>query len=262
MKPKKHLGQHFLKNQSFAEKIVESLHIEEGDRIFEIGPGTGILTELLLQSKGREIIVVEVDVPLAEKLIEQFSHDSRIRIICEDILKFNWDIVSGSRKIKVIGNLPYYITSPILFQLLDKRDLIKSIVVTVQNEVGERLESLPGRKTYGIPSVLFQTYGTVEKLFTIPAHAFSPKPEVSSAVMRLTFFDSPKYQIQDESFYRQLIKTAFGQRRKMLKNSIKKTIDCLEDIKKISIDLSRRPESLSVEEWVRLSSEIITCKDG
>jgi len=261
VKPKKHLGQHFLKNRSFAQKIVESLLIREGDMVLEIGPGTGVLTELLVESKAGGITLVEVDTSLAERLQKQFVHDTRVRVICGDILKLNWEEIRDRRKIKVIGNLPYYITSPILFRLLEKRDTIDSIVVTVQKEVGERLESLPGRKTYGIPSVLFQTFGTVEKLFTIPNHAFIPKPEVSSAVVRLTFFDLPPYPVSDERFFRHLVKTAFGQRRKMLKNTVKTLLDHPEDMNRINIDLSRRPESLSVEEWVQLGSEIMTYRD-
>ena len=257
LRTRKRLGQHFLKDRSFATRLVESIGIEAGDQILEIGSGDGVLTELLLKSSAEEVHGIEIDQRLCQFLKERFRGEKRFHLIEGDFLKF--DIASICQKrhgLRVAGNLPYYITSPILFHLLENRSWIRDLVVTVQKEVGERLASLPDRKSYGVPSVLFQTYCNVKALFRIPGQAFSPVPEVDSVVIHIGFGSESKYSIKDEDLYKKIVKGTFNQRRKMLKNTLARLIDDASILKGITIDLSRRPESLSVPEFVALSNEI------
>lgn len=257
LRTRKRLGQHFLKDRSFATRIVESIGIEAGDQILEIGSGEGVLTELLLKSSAGEVHGIEIDPRLCQFLKERFRSEKRFHLIEGDFLKF--DIASICEKkhgLRVAGNLPYYITSPILFQLLENRSWIRDLVVTVQKEVGERLASLPDRKSYGVPSVLFQTYCNVKELFRIPGQAFYPVPEVGSTVIHIEFGNESKYSIKDENLHKKIVKGTFNHRRKMLRNTLTRVIDDESILNDITIDLSRRPESLSVQEFAELSNQV------
>ena len=255
--PQKRWGQHFLRSGELAVRIVEALHPEEGDVVLEIGPGEGMLTESLLHGRAERVLAVEIDERCCEHLANRFGHDERFELIRGDILDTapcGW--VQDEQKLRVIGNLPYYLTSPILFHLWEQRDCIRDIVVTVQKEVGDRIVSPPGSKAYGIPSVLFQAFGRVERLFPIPRAAFRPAPGVESTVIRLTFYEDPPYPIEDVGFFRKLVRTVFGQRRKMLRNTLKNLVEDENALQSLPLDLSRRPEDLSVAEFVQLSHEL------
>jgi 16S rRNA (adenine1518-N6/adenine1519-N6)-dimethyltransferase len=257
LRTRKRLGQHFLKDRSFAIRLVESIGIQPGDQILEIGSGEGVLTELLLKSSARQVYGIEIDKRLCQFVKERFRGEKRLHLIEGDFLKFNiTSICEKKHDLRVAGNLPYYITSPILFHLLENRSWIKDVVVTVQKEVGERLASLPNKKSYGVPSVLFQTYCDVKSLFRIPGQAFSPVPEVDSVVIQIKFGSESKYSIKDEDLYKKIVKGTFNQRRKMLKNTLARLIGDNSILDGIPIDLTRRPESLSVPEFVTLSNEV------
>ena len=257
LKTRKRLGQHFLKDRSFAMRLVESIGIQPGDRVLEIGSGEGVLTGLLLKSSADQIYGVEIDSRLCQFLGKRFRGEKKFHLIEKDFLKFDISsICEREHELRIAGNLPYYITSPILFHLLENRSCIRDAVVTMQKEVGERLASLPNRKSYGVPSVLFQTYCDVKALFRIPRQAFFPVPEVDSIVMRIEFVRQRKYSIEDEDLYERIVKGTFNQRRKMLRNTLARPIDNTSILNEITIDLSRRPESLSVPEFVALSNEV------
>jgi 16S rRNA (adenine1518-N6/adenine1519-N6)-dimethyltransferase len=257
LRTRKRLGQHFLKDRSFAIRLVESMGIQPGDRILEIGSGEGVLTELLLKSSASQIYGVEIDSRLCQFLTERFRGEMKFHLIEKDFLKFDISsICERKHELRVAGNLPYYITSPILFHLLENRSCIRDSVVTVQKEVGERMASPPNQKSYGVPSVLFQTYCDVKVLFRIPRQVFFPVPEVDSVVMQIEFERQRKYSIKNEDLYERIVKGTFNQRRKMLRNTLARLIDNASILNEIAIDLSRRPESLSVPEFVALGNEV------
>lgn len=255
VRPIKRFSQHFLRDRLSARRIVDNLNIQKGNHVLEIGPGEGALTEFLVKSPAERIISVEIDSRLVELLRERFGEDNHFKLIEGDFLKLDLAFfIQGKTKFRIVGNLPYSITSPILFHLLEYRSFVQDIMVTVQKEVGERIISPPGSKAYGIPSVLFQLFSETEILFQIPRLAFYPIPKVDSVVLRITFLLKPRYSLMDEVFFRKMLKTVFGQRRKMLKNTLKGITQNEEMLKKIPIDLFQRPEDLSVEEFVQLSN--------
>lgn len=252
----KRLGQHFLKDRSVARRIVESLEIEEGDCVVEIGCGGGVLTAFLVESRAERIVGIEIDRRLVRGLKERFGENERVAWVEGDFLDVDLPGLGGRKKLRIVGNLPYYITTPILFKILDNRHAIQDCTVTVQKEVGERMTAGPGTKAYGIPSVLFQVHSRAELLFLIPRHRFVPVPGVDSAVLRLRFLDRPLHEIDDVDFFHDLVKTVFGQRRKMLRNTLKQIVGDEKVLESVSTDLSRRPETLSVAEFVRLSNSL------
>lgn len=259
IRTKKRMGQHFLVNRSFAIRIVQATDLQKQDIVLEIGSGEGALTEVLLKSPAKRVYGIEIDERLCQFLKQRFSGEEKFHLIEDDILKFDVSSICQQKNaLRVVGNLPYYITSPVLFHLLKKRSWIKDLIVTVQKEVGERIASLPGRKTYGVPSVLFQTYCQVKTLFVIPRKAFNPIPEVDSMVIQISFNKEKDYRIIDEDFYEKVVKCTFNQRRKMLKNTLRMLIKDGSVLKGVQIDLSRRPETLSVPEFVALSNHIVT----
>lgn len=257
--PQKRLGQHFLRSADLARRIVGALEIDEGDTVLEIGPGEGILTEALLESRAGRVVTIELDERCCRILEDRFGQDDRLSIINKDILKIDpCEWAEGNELIRVVGNLPYYITSPILFHILDRRDCIRDIVVMVQKEVGDRIVSLPGTKVYGIPSVLFQAFSKAERLFHVSRDQFRPIPEVDSTVIKLTFYKEPPYAIEDVAYFQKVVRTAFGQRRKMLKNTLKSLVKDEEILQSLPVDLSKRPEALSVAGFVQLSNAVLS----
>lgn len=244
--------------------MIRSMNIQSGDCLFEIGPGEGALTRFLADSPASSVHLVEKDRRLIPWLESRYGQDPRIHIHNEDILEFNIDeIVHKKKMLRVIGNLPYNITSPILFKLLDIRQSIQDVTVTIQKEVGERLASEPGGKAYGIPSVLFQVYAEVRLLFTIPPRAFYPAPKVESAVISICFYDKPLAEIHDEAYFRRMVQTVFGQRRKMMRNTLKPIVPESVNPDTIPFDLTRRPETLAPAEMIRLSNLLTkNCQDS
>jgi 16S rRNA (adenine1518-N6/adenine1519-N6)-dimethyltransferase len=246
IQPKKNLGQHFLKDKSIALRIASSLTGTCYNSVLEIGPGTGILTEFLLERNFDDFRVIEIDNESVHYLRERFPGFTGV--IRGDFLKL--DIESHfSGKLAIIGNFPYNISSQILFRALEYRDKIMEVCGMFQKEVAQRICAAPGSKTYGILSVLIQSFYTTEYLFTVPSNVFSPPPEVQSGVVRLirnkiTALDC------DEKLFIRVVKAAFNQRRKTLRNSIKSAFRLKnEDY----VDFGLRPEQLSVESFIRLT---------
>ncbi len=245
MQPRKGLGQHFLTDGNIADKIVAVLKVKSDAPVLEIGPGTGALTGRLI-SRFRDFCAIEVD----ERAIEQLrSIHPNIVLFHEDILRFDWNkLYEKKGRLSVIGNLPYYITSPILFAVLDRSRFFNKAVFMIQKEVAERLTAIPRTKAYGILSVQTQALAKVTYEFTVSRNVFFPKPKVESGVISLDFLH-PDLPCRFENF-KKVVRTAFNQRRKQLKNGLGAIIGAGVDI---DFDLTRRPEELSPMEFINLT---------
>ena len=256
VRPKKALGQHFLKDLSIAQDIADALCGEitksscllEKMPVVEVGPGTGVLTQYLLKQPHIDLCAVEID---KESIGYLLSHYSALqgRLIEADFLKLNLPLFFA-RPFCVIGNFPYNISSQIFFKILDHRDLIPMAVGMLQKEVAERITSPPGSKAYGILSVLLQAWYRIELLFTVQAHHFLPPPKVQSAVVRLTRNSCMSLPCS-ESLFKQVVKITFNQRRKAIRNSIKQ-LSGVTSVPNHPL-LSLRPEQLSVSQFVELT---------
>lgn len=249
--PKKSLGQNFLHDQHYSKKIADALNVQPNDKVIEIGPGTGALTQWLFPQQ-IDYTAIELDQRAIEDLKLKFGNE--INVIHSDVLEIDFNrFFTSDKKLKVIGNIPYYITSPILFHLLEFRKNLDCFVVMIQKEVADRISAKPDSKEYGILSVQFQYFCKVENLFKVPAGAFFPVPNVDSAVVKFTFKNESELESVDEVYFRKLVRQSFSMRRKTLRNNLK---PFLVDESKISVDLSRRSETLSVSEFVKLSNEL------
>jgi len=256
VKAKKSLGQHFLKDLTIAKKIVESLTIDGNSDVLEIGPGTGVLTQFLIVDAKINLAVAEIDRESVEYLKVHYPQLGD-RLWAGDFLKMDLTKIF-SDKFLVIGNFPYNISSQIFFKVLDYKERVPMVVGMIQKEVAERLASPPGNKNYGILSVLLQAWYDIEYLFTVDENVFSPPPKVKSAVIRLKR-NSRESLGCDEILFKAVVKTAFNQRRKAIRNSIKPLLDgkILPD----SYLLGQRPEQLSVEEFVELTKLVWSAKN-
>ncbi|MDO5608533.1 MAG: 16S rRNA (adenine(1518)-N(6)/adenine(1519)-N(6))-dimethyltransferase RsmA [Capnocytophaga sp.] len=248
VKAKKHLGQHFLKDLNIAQKIADTLSLQGYERVLEIGPGMGVLTQFLLKKKA-EIHVIEID---RESVAYLYAHFPELggRIIEGDFLKMDIASYFSQKPFAVIGNFPYNISSQIVFKMLEMRDFVPEFGGMFQKEVAERICEKPGSKTYGILSVLVQAFYEAEYLFTVSEQVFNPPPKVKSGVLRLSRKEN--YHLQcDEKLFFSVVKTAFQQRRKTLRNSLK-SFEKVSLIKENPI-FDLRPEQLSVEQFVELT---------
>jgi len=258
--PRKSLGQNFLQDLNIINKIVASLGLKESDTVLEIGPGRGALTELILSLAG-QIHLVEFDRDLvsywqnrADTLMNVVVHGQDIlKFDLNELLKAGSEVDQAADKIKVIGNLPYNISSPVLFHLMKYAEHIHSQVVMLQKEVVERMVSDPGSKQYGRLSVMLQQRYDIENLFTVPPGAFFPPPKVDSAIARLTPLTTPQHPVENQADFAELVKQAFSQRRKTLRNTLKKHLNA-EQIEELEIDPSTRAETLSVADFARLAN--------
>lgn len=254
VKPKKHLGQHFLTDKNVCARIASTYTSHQGcNRVLEIGPGMGALTEFLLGSKW-DVSVMEIDPESVSYLSNNFPA-LKNKIYSEDFLKCNLTDYMGTEPFAVVGNFPYNISSQILFKCLDYRNQIPEIMGMFQKEVALRIAEPPGTKQYGILSVLMQTYYDIEYCFTVDEHVFSPPPKVKSGVIRC-LRNSRKSLPVDEKLFKQVIKTSFNQRRKTIRNSIKSLVDIPfeDDLLKL------RPEVLGVEEFIHLTALVAKSK--
>jgi 16S rRNA (adenine1518-N6/adenine1519-N6)-dimethyltransferase len=263
IKPRKNLGQSFLMEENVIRNIAAKANVTGDDIVVEIGAGIGVLTEYLAQNAA-QIIAVELDDKLVEVLKDRLSGYNNIQIYHGNILRFDFRTIVRTRrqKIKVIGNIPYNISSPVLFYLLSFRGVIDSFVLMMQKEVIDRLVASPGGKSYGVPSVILQMFATVEKVFDVPASCFYPRPKVESSVIKGFFPSISLIKLIDEDFFVRLVRDAFAQRRKMLINNLKQS-KLLEGAPEsllrealilAGIDSGRRGETLSVEEFGHLSN--------
>jgi len=246
---RKRLGQHYLTDENICRKIVDAFDVEEEDYILEIGPGRGEITKYLT-GKSQNYIAIELDRENCLLLKEKFPG---IKLLNQDILEVDFTELSGGQKIRVIGNIPYNITSQILFTLFDNRSLISDALLMMQEEVARRLTAKPGTKDYGITSIFTQVFTRPKMLFQVSRNCFYPKPRVDSMMISFEFGNETERKIDDIEFFRTFVRTAFGKRRKTLKNALKDIGIETKDLDSV-FDFGRRAESLSVEEFIRLSN--------
>jgi len=255
IRAKKSLGQHFLVDPNIARKIVALVQPEEGDVILEIGPGKGILTQFFLHTPAR-VVAVEVDERLVELLQQRFAAAENIEIVAADFRRFEIARLKGSGvRLKWLGNLPYNLTSVVLFRLVEEAaaDVARAVFM-VQREVAERIVAQPGTKDYGILSVLVQTFFSARKAFSVPRTVFRPPPAVESAVILLEKREQVDVNCAIHEFV-DLVKRSFNRRRKLLRNSLREWIPP-EVQSHVAFNFDRRPEEVPIEDWKRLCLQL------
>ena len=253
VKPKKRLGQHFLKDEKIAFDIVEALSPpDQLEKVIEIGPGTGVLSGFLIEKNYKELSLLDVDKESIDFLLAKYKKE-KVQILHEDFLKIDVQNFSKKEQIGIIGNFPYNISSQIFFKVLDNKDEVSEVVCMLQKEVAERIVSKHGNKTYGILSVLLQAFYDIEYLFNVEPNVFIPPPKVRSAVIRLK-----RNNVQDlgcdEKLFKRVIKQAFQMRRKTLRNALK-PLNLPENIIELDV-FNKRAEQLSVSDFVDLTNKI------
>ena len=248
VRAKKFLGQHFLKDLSVAQRIAETIQV---GRVLEIGPGMGVLTQYLLKNPNLQTTAIEIDRESVAYLKEWYPE---LHLIEGDFLKLDLNIIYPDGEFCVIGNYPYNISSQIFFKVLDYKERIPICSGMIQKEVAERIASKPGKKAYGILSVLLQAYYDIEYLFTVDEHVFNPPPKVKSAVIRMTRNNRQRLGC-DEALFKNIVKTAFNQRRKQMRNSLMQLVGKENPVLNEPI-FTKRPEQLSVEEFIELTKLI------
>lgn len=259
LRASKRLGQNFLINSAIVQGIVTAAEIEAGDRVLEIGPGIGTLTQGLAEA-GAQVTAVELDKKLPAVLAETLKGYDNVKIVPSDILKTDIRELMGQQPFKVAANLPYYITTPILMALLEQKLPITKIVTMVQKEVAERMIASPGGKDYGALSVAVQYFTAPEIVLEVPPSSFLPPPAVDSVVISCRVLENPSVSVEDEKMFFRVVRTSFGQRRKTLFNALKglgldKEIVAAA-LEKTGIEPSRRGETLSLQEFAKLSDEL------
>lgn len=252
VKAKKALGQHFLTSLDIAQRIADTLTEYKGMPVIEVGPGMGVLTEPLLQC-GHQLKVVELDTESVSYLQQRFPQ-LQPDIIADDFLKLNLHQVYGDRPFCIIGNYPYNISSQIFFKVLDYKDQVRCCSGMLQREVAQRIASKPGTKAYGILSVLLQAWYDIEYLFTVDEDVFNPPPKVKSGVIKLVRNNVTTLGC-DERLFRTVVKTAFGQRRKMLRGSLKAMFPKDSPLLQQPV-FTKRPEQLSVADFIQLTNTV------
>lgn len=268
LRASKRLGQNFLIDKSIVDGIVDAADIIKGEKLLEIGPGIGTLTQGLLEA-GADVTAVELDKKLPAVLKETLAGYDNLRVVQADILKININELMNGESFKVAANLPYYITSQIILSLLEQKLPITKIVMMVQREVADRMIARPeilaaakeSARTYGALSVAVQFFTKPRIAFDVPPSAFLPRPEVNSAVVVCDVLEKPPVQVNDEKFFFKVVRAAFGQRRKVLLNALVgagfERSHVLEALQKSEIDLKRRAETLSLEDFASLANVIL-----
>lgn len=277
IRPTKSLGQNFLTDSGVIRRIVEGASVNTGDLVIEIGPGVGSMTAELASRAG-EVVAVEIDKHLIPALQDSLMEFGNVRILNRDIMKveIGTEILGSSgpaaagfkpASIKVVANLPYYITTPIIMKLLEEEDAAKlricTMVFMVQKEVADRMAAKPGGKDYGALSVAVQYYSRVVKLFDVPPHCFHPQPEVESSVVRLDIHEAPPIELKSKELFFKTVKASFGQRRKTLVNALgnsgyfnKNKEELKAVLKSVGIDENQRGETLSIQQFAELSNRL------
>jgi 16S rRNA (adenine1518-N6/adenine1519-N6)-dimethyltransferase len=257
-RPRKRFGQNFLIHERVIDAILRLLDLQEGDEVLEIGPGLGFLTRRLVEIATR-VFAVEVDAMLFDKLTQSaLAASPRLELIYGDILEISFDDLLPAKKMKLAANLPYSISTPVFFRLLEAREHFSSLVLMVQKEVADRIASAPASKSYGILSVWCQIHGRVMAKVSVAPEAFFPKPKVRSTVLKIELFSEPRVPSHDLHTLRGLLRAAFGQRRKMLGHTmtawLKRGRDDVESFLRFhKIDPKRRGETLTIDEFVHLT---------
>jgi 16S rRNA (adenine1518-N6/adenine1519-N6)-dimethyltransferase len=246
---RKRFGQNFLVEPAFVRRIAEAIDPRPGDRIVEIGPGLGALTAALL-ARVERVTAIEIDRDLAARLRAAYPPE-RLDLHVTDALAF--DFARAGDALRIVGNLPYNISSPLLFALLDSAEVVRDIHVMLQREVVERMTAAPGGRAYGRLTVMLAYRFAIERLFYVPAGAFRPRPQVESAFARLTPLAPRRWQAADEALFRRIVAAAFSQRRKTLRNALGKLVP-EETMRALDIDPQARAETLSVGQYVAMAN--------
>ena len=249
---RKRFGQHFLNDPAIIDAIIRAIHPTGDDVIVEIGPGQGAITDALARLAGH-LHAVELDRDLVARLRHKYGDHPNVTVHEADALQF--DFASLGDRIRVVGNLPYNISTPLLFHLLKFRSRILDMHFMLQKEVVDRMAASPGSKAYGRLGIMLGCHLNIESLFDVPREAFDPPPEVTSAIVRLDPLPPGTFDIQDEAGLSTLVSTAFMQRRKTLRNSLKKSVE-VTDFEAVDIDPVLRPEQVSIADYVRLSNHL------
>ncbi len=263
IRPRRRWGQSFLEDKNIIKKIIEVADIHSDDLVVEIGAGLGIMTDFLAD-KARQVIALDVDRRMIEILQERLQHRANVTILEQDVLFYDFSaLLAGSEpgKVKIVGNIPYNISTPILFHLLKYRRYIYSMVLMFQKEVAERIVAVPGTKAYGIPSVSLTMYGLPSREMTVPASCFCPPPKVTSAVVKIILREQPLVELADEELFAKIVKLAFAKRRKTILNNLRSAglsgygeEEIAALLERTGIAGGRRGETLSAEEFGRLSN--------
>ena len=260
-KARKRFGQNFLHDPCVIQHIVSAINPKEDDNLVEIGPGQGAITMLLLP-KLKQMKVIELDRDLIEPLAQRCDPLGELQIHSADALKFDFrQLADKPASLRVVGNLPYNISTPILFHLMEQIDIIQDMYFMLQKEVVDRMAAGPGSKTYGRLSVMLQAFCQVTPLFDIGPGAFKPAPKVDSAFVHLVPHASPRVDIKDRTFFQQVVTQAFSQRRKTLRNSLRKVVED-EVYATAGIDQKMRPEQLSLEQFAALANAGVDAHQG
>lgn len=257
LRPRKRWGQHFLCDPAVARRIVATAELDPGSVALEIGPGLGALTDELAARAGR-LYLVEVDRALAERLAARFADDPRVRIVAGDVLSMPLEDVVPEPAATVVANLPYNIAMPIVFRLLDARAHFPRAVLMLQREVAQRLAAAPGTAAYGVASVLVQAFADVRIAFGVSRRSFLPRPDVDSAVVDVRWTAAPRADVGDVALFRAVVRAAFGQRRKMLRNALaglaaERAVDLAAAFATAEIAPTARAETLDLAAFARLA---------
>ena len=263
IRPRKRLGQSFLQDLNIVNKIVDFADIQPDETVVEIGAGLGIMTGLMA-TKARRVIALEVDPSMVEILKERLQCFKNVGVVETDVLAYDFFSAlppHSSEKLKIVGNVPYHISSPILFRLMDFRRCISRIVLMLQKEVVDRIVARPGTKDYGIPSVITTMFYRTERLLNVPASCFYPEPKVVSSILKMGVREKPLTDVRDDELFRKVVRLAFAKRRKTLVNNLRharlpgySTESMLSALQGSGIDGMRRAETLSAEEFGLLTN--------
>ncbi len=250
---KKPFGQHFLFDKNILKKIIACSNITTEDTVVEVGPGLGPLTSLLADS-AKKVIAIEFDKKLIDRLTDNLADKKNVEIVSADALKYPYDSISGN--FKVVANIPYNITTPLIFKFLEYKKKVTSMTLLMQKEVAKRIVASSGSGVYGVLSISLQFATEPDLMFTVSRKAFSPPPDVDSAVVHFNVPRTPRFRVKDEKLFLQIVKAAFSQRRKTIANSLKKFKDINDALDYCKIDRSVRPEQLSIEQFAALSNSL------
>jgi 16S rRNA (adenine1518-N6/adenine1519-N6)-dimethyltransferase len=260
--PRKGLGQHFLVDRNILNKVIRTAQVEKGDVILEVGPGLGEMT-LALAQNAKKVIAVEIDSKLAVILKQKVEDFSNVEVVQRDILKTDFSLFlrKEGHPIKVVANLPYKISTPLLFHFMESKEFFSTLTLMLQREVAERMVASPGSKAYGPLSIFIQLFSNISICFYIKPSAFFPPPKVESAVVHMSFREKPVVSLEDEEWFKKVVKGCFGYRRKTLMNALKHSglplPQSIESrMEKIGIDPRRRPETLTIQDLVHLAEAL------
>ncbi|MDH5632191.1 MAG: 16S rRNA (adenine(1518)-N(6)/adenine(1519)-N(6))-dimethyltransferase RsmA [Gammaproteobacteria bacterium] len=258
--PRKRFGQNFLHDQHVIQRIIGCIAPEPGDTVTEIGPGLGALTNPLLQ-KLQKLDVIELDRDLADRLEQHPDYGKKLFVHRADALKFEFCSLAGNGKLRIVGNLPYNISTPLIFHLLTQQSCIRDMTFMLQKEVVDRIVAAPGGKDYGRLSIMVQAQCRCQRLFIVKPGAFNPPPKVDSAIVQLVPEPEHSKTVISMDLFERVVRQAFSQRRKTLRNTLKGLVT-VEQLQQTGIDAQNRPEALSVDEYIAISNLIANQSPG